>query len=72
MATSAASNNDERHATERHHAIDADTLVEVLQTLSPQGRKGLITFLRSGSLPVPAEDSLALVRVADLLEMLLT
>ena len=61
-----------RPTPHRRQVIDARTLVEILQTLSPEARKELITFLRSGSLPIPAEDSLTLVRVADLLEMLLT
>lgn len=51
--------------------IHPETLVRVLRTLSPQGRKELIVFLRSGALPVSPEDSCALARTADLLEILL-
>ncbi|MBI3988833.1 MAG: hypothetical protein HY347_04370 [candidate division NC10 bacterium] len=51
--------------------IHPEALVRALRALSPQGRKELIVFLRSGTLPVSPEDSHALARLADLLEILL-
>lgn len=61
-----------RPPAHRRQVIDGDTLVEILQTLSPEARKELVAFLRSGSLRGSPEDGHTLARVADLLEMLLT
>lgn len=51
--------------------IDLEALIEAIQALSPRGRQELLRWLRSGALEFSPEDSHALVRIADLLEMLL-
>ena len=55
----------------RRDDVDLDALLDALKSLSLEGRRSLIAWLRDRAMQEPPDDGNALARLADLLEMLL-
>ena len=55
----------------RRDDVDLDALLDALKSLSLEGRRSLITWLRDRAMQEPPDDGNALARLADVLEMLL-
>lgn len=55
----------------RRDDVDLDALLDALKSLSLEGRRSLIGWLRDRAMQEPPDDGNALARLADVLEMLL-
>jgi hypothetical protein len=55
----------------RRDDVDLDALLDALKSLSLDGRRNLIAWLRDRAMQEPPDDGNAFARLADLLEMLL-
>lgn len=51
--------------------ITPDTLFDAVKSLSPAGRRELLTFLRASALQLAPEDGETMAHIADILELLL-
>ncbi|MGH7407885.1 MAG: hypothetical protein ACREKF_07760 [Candidatus Methylomirabilales bacterium] len=55
----------------RSKDVDLDALIDALKSLSLEGRRSLIAWLRGRAMQAPPDDGHAMARLADLLEMML-